>query len=958
MIFLSEPQLFQCDLSLRTAAFSGEYSFSLNSADLYDNDATTRTSRTFGGTMTMWRKELDAHVSVHPVSTPAFLPIILTLPGVAVSIHICIYLPTQGKEDRFMEDISSLESCISEMKIQYPDALFYLRGDFNTSEKNIKRLGVLDYFCDSNYLTSVPVSHTTYHHFLGDGLSDSHLDKLLYSHTRNTSEKLVTIVCKLSNPLVNSHHDILVSSVNIPHVIHAPADSSKNVTAPRLVNTRNKIMWSDSGSSKYREIVTRNLQHIQELWLNTPTTVSIQIALQATNSIMDRAECLTNKSIQLDKPYIPRSAAVPREIKLSQRVLLKKYRHLRYFVGPPEHRDLLRNEYSKAKKEHRKLERKYSAMNSSKRDHFLFSALSSDPRALFKSIKSSKSCSTKVHTLHVGDKTYLGGNVQDGFYDSISRLKSLDENQSSSTNDFFLDYQYIMNICSNATLPQISYKKSTDILHKIRACVSDLFSITAYHYLHAGPVGLLHFHLLLSSLIRDINTVSLTEVSTVYAVVLFKGHGRDRSSDRSYRTISTCPLVAKALDLYLRDLNLEAWNSDLSEVQFMGEGSSHELAAVLFTECIQYSMYTAKKPLYALYLDAKSAFDNVLYQHLIRNLYLCGTTPASLMYINSRLFNRKTILDWDRQHMGPIHDEKGVEQGGPNSGDYYKVFGKPQLDLAQKSCLGVTLPGNITVSAIGQADDTILLSDNLNALQNLLELTMNFCLKYDVRLCAEKTKLQAFSPSCQLLTAEHSMNISPVNMDGNKLKFVTNSMQGAEHVGIVRSANGNLPHILSRFTAHQNSMAAVMHTGMGRHHRGNPAASLRIQHVYGTPVLLSGVGSLVLSKEEIKMIDNHLNSTLQNMMRLHVRTPHCVTAFLAGCLPGTALVHLRILSNFGMVTRNPDSILYKLGLEIFSHNKPSSKSWFSKVRGICLLYQLPHPIVLMKKSMTKLTLKR
>ena len=92
--------------------------------------------------------------------------------------------------------------------------------------------------------------------------------------------------------------------------------------------------------------------------------------------------------------------------------------------------------------------------------------------------------------------------------------------------------------------------------------------------------------------------------------------------------------------------------------------------------------------------------------------------------------------------MGPIHDEKGVEQGGPNSGDYYKVFGKPQLDLAQKSCLGVTLPGNITVSAIGQADDTILLSDNLNALQNLLELTMNFCLKYDVRLCVEKTKLQ------------------------------------------------------------------------------------------------------------------------------------------------------------------------------------------------------------------------
>ena len=114
----------------------------------------------------------------------------------------------------------------------------------------------------------------------------------------------------------------------------------------------------------------------------------------------------------------------------------------------------------------------------------------------------------------------------------------------------------------------------------------------------------------------------------------------------------------------------------------------------------------------------------------------------------------------------------------------------------------------------------------------------------------------------------------------SKLKFGTNSMQGAEHVGIVRSANGNLPHILNRFTAHKNN-------------RGNPANSLRIQKVYGSPVLLSGFGSLVLSKEEMKMIDNHLNTTLQNMIRLHERTPHCVTAFLAGCLPGTALLHLR-----------------------------------------------------------------
>ena len=101
------------------------------------------------------------------------------------------------------------------------------------------------------------------------------------------------------------------------------------------------------------------------------------------------------------------------------------------------------------------------------------------------------------------------------------------------------------------------------------------------------------------------------------------------------------------------------------------------------------------------------------------------------------------------------------------------------------------------------------------------------------------------------------------------------------------------------------------------------------------------------------MIDKHFHQSLQSLMRLHNRTPQCVTLFLAGSLPGIALVHLRILSNFGMITRKPDSILFRLGLDILSRTRPSSKSWFAQVRNICLLYQLPHPIILLEHSMTK-----
>ena len=76
------------------------------------------------------------------------------------------------------------------------------------------------------------------------------------------------------------------------------------------------------------------------------------------------------------------------------------------------------------------------------------------------------------------------------------------------------------------------------------------------------------------------------------------------------------------------------------------------------------------------------------------------------------------------------------------------------------------------------------------------------------------------------------------------------------HTFLIRSDSGNLPHILNMLTSHQNRMAAVMHTGIGKGHRGNPVASLRIEKLYGTPVLLLGLGALILKKTETEIINN------------------------------------------------------------------------------------------------------
>ena len=122
-----------------------------------------------------------------------------------------------------------------------------------------------------------------------------------------------------------------------------------------------------------------------------------------------------------------------------------------------------------------------------------------------------------------------------------------------------------------------------------------------------------------------------------------------------------------------------------------------------------------------LYLDAKYAFDLVLTEFLINNLFHYGIQDQGLLLINERLRNRKTVCEWDRQLMGPINDKWGLEQGGKNSSEFYKVYNNDQLETAQSSQLGVDLggPTPLVVSAIGQADDVALVSNPCDQIEHV-----------------------------------------------------------------------------------------------------------------------------------------------------------------------------------------------------------------------------------------------
>ena len=182
----------------------------------------------------------------------------------------------------------------------------------------------------------------------------------------------------------------------------------------------------------------------------------------------------------------------------------------------------------------------------------------------------------------------------------------------------------------------------------------------------------------------------------------------------------------------------------------------------------------------------------------------------------------------------------------------------------------------------------------------------------------------------------------------------------ATHVGVLRSPVGNEHAIADRISAHRRAIFSVLHTGLARSHNGNPHASLRIETIFGTSVLVSGLASLVLSKKEVGTLSHHFKIHLERLLRLNQACPSPLVFFAAGCPPFPGLLHTRMLSLFGQLCRlrSGDNILARHALTIYSSTSLSSKSWFWQIRDICLQYDLPHPLQWLENPPEKVSMKK
>ena len=189
----------------------------------------------------------------------------------------------------------------------------------------------------------------------------------------------------------------------------------------------------------------------------------------------------------------------------------------------------------------------------------------------------------------------------------------------------------------------------------------------------------------------------------------------------TYRGIALSSIFGKIVDNIILKSNSEVFKC--CDLQF-GFRSNHSTSQCTFVlkEIIQY--YTNNNSnAYCMLLDASKAFDHVHYIKLFKLLTERGICPVIARSLLNLYTNQKLCIKWGAIVSPTFSVRNGVKQGGVLSPILFCVYMDELLYRLRLSGFGCHV-GNISIPAIGYADDVALLAPTISSLKLLLNVEL------------------------------------------------------------------------------------------------------------------------------------------------------------------------------------------------------------------------------------------
>ena len=210
-----------------------------------------------------------------------------------------------------------------------------------------------------------------------------------------------------------------------------------------------------------------------------------------------------------------------------------------------------------------------------------------------------------------------------------------------------------------------------------------------------------------------------------------------------YRTISLMCHVLKLLLTVIHRRMVMKIDREIAEAQagFRKESGTRE--AIFDLKILAEKYIEMQKEIYACFIDYSKAFDSVKHTKMIEAMQKTDMDENDIALVSHLYWEQKTRIRIDGAISEEVNIQKGVRQGcvlSPSLFNLYTEYIFREIDQMS----GLKINGE-TINNLRYADDTVLLAENEDDLQNLVSTIEIQSEKFGLLMNVKKTKAMVIS---------------------------------------------------------------------------------------------------------------------------------------------------------------------------------------------------------------------
>ena len=386
-----------------------------------------------------------------------------------------------------------------------------------------------------------------------------------------------------------------------------------------------------------------------------------------------------------------------------------------------------------------------------------------------------------------------------------------------------------------------------------RGKAADLDELTAEHLIHSHPALCSVLYRLFNSMIK--HNVVPSGFGSSYTIPIPKNSSPQFSKAVTmddFRGISISSILSKIFEKCILDRYHRFFET--SDFQFgfkKGLGCSHALFSM---RNVIDNFVSNGSTVNLCTLDIRKAFDRMSHPGLFIKL-MKKMIPNDLLATLEFWFSMcTTCVRWENSYSKFFKITRGVRQGGVLSPHLFSVFMDDIFDVIHSAQTGCHL-GCLNFNIFLYADDILLITPSVTALQHLILTVERFLLSCDMALNVKKS-------SCLRIGPRFKNTCFSVNsLDGEPINWVEN----VRYLGVqIISGKKFSISMTNNVTAYYRSVNALF-----SRLKGSASEECYIKLIYSkcVPVLLYGLEVCSLKQSQIKHLDFLTKRTIMKIFK-------------------------------------------------------------------------------------------